>query len=107
MPRELVRIDSGITWRRTVIRPRIFGPETELILEVQGRDFSVAIFVIPHRDFLLGACSVRLLTIEESSVEENGGVETGRFRVRIRDGEGLEWESPPSDSVRWGPVGPD
>jgi hypothetical protein len=63
MPRELLRIASGIRWRRAVIRPRQTGPETEIEFEVEGVPFSVALNAIPDRAFLQRLAETRCIAV--------------------------------------------
>jgi hypothetical protein len=104
MPKELLRVTSGICWRRTVIRPRSTGPETEVCFEVEGVPFSVAFNSIPDRAFLHGLAELRCIAVYEFSSEERGWVEPGRYQVRINDDDDIDDEAVLADYVRWGPV---
>jgi hypothetical protein len=102
MPRELVRIVSGIRWRRTVIRARQFWLETELYFEVDGREFSVALDSIPERAFLIQVTETHSLGIVETTDEDRSWSGTGRYQVRINDDD-TGHVSALTDTVRWGP----
>ena len=99
MPEELLRVAAGIRWRRTVIRPRQYGLETELHFEVDGRPFSVAFDSVPDRPFLERAADTHCLAVYRDGAEAGDGGEPARYRIQI-NGDATAVGS----YARWGPV---
>lgn len=104
MPTQLVTITSGLRWRRTVIRQRSYGLETELYLEVAGQPFSLAFDSLPENEFLRRVAMIQRLDIIEESVEELGGENARRYRVQIVGGSPPEPATAHGRYLRWGPV---
>lgn len=102
MPKELVRIDSQVSWLRSEIRPVERGFETTLQFSVNGSLFGITFNALPASDFFQTLLHLRRLSIHEISSQDRGWVEPGRFEIRLNDDDDSDLEYVQADHVQWG-----
>lgn len=105
MPKELLVITSGLRWLRTTIRPVGGWLQTELVFDVDGRALSLVIDTLPDRAFLLGATTIRNLSVHEATESERAFSGACRYRVRFIACEPPAEHEAFGSYVRYGPMG--
>ena len=102
MPKEVLRINSGLRWKTAIITATTTGLQTELLFDADSRPLSLIFDSVPDKIFFSSLMHLRCLGVYSVSSEERGWIETGRFRICISDDDDdLDDATLIADEVDW------